>query len=153
MTISRRKFIKGIGSSMAYLTLMASYPRLLWAKWHTEAFQSENYKNALSARYPGMKIEDSKAVKLKAPKIAENGSVVSVGVKTELPNVKSISLFVKKNPTPLSASFNFFEGSIADVKIRIRFGETSDLVAIVESGGKLHRVEQLVKVTIGGCGG
>ncbi len=153
MTISRRKFMKSITSGAAYLTVLASFPKMVWAGWNKAAFESDSYESALATRYPGMPVEDSTAVTLKAPEIAENGSVVSVQVKTKLPDVKSISLFVKNNPTALSASFNIGEGMKPDVKVRIRFGETSELVAIVEAGGKLHRVQQLVKVTIGGCGG
>jgi len=153
MTISRRQFIQNITNGIAYLTLFASFPKLLWAGWNKAAFNSVSYENALANRYPNMAVEDSSAVTLKAPKIAENGSVVSVQVKTKLAEVKSISLFVKKNPSPLSATFHIGETTTPDIKVRIRFGETSELVAIVEAGGKLHRVEQLVKVTIGGCGG
>ncbi len=153
MSISRRKFMKSLASGTAYITMLAALPNLVWAKWNKAAFESDNYEKALATKYPGMDIVDSTAVTLKAPEIAENGSVVSVTVKTKLPDVKSISLFVKNNPTPLSACFNLGEGMVANVKVRIRFGETSELVAIVEAGGKLHRVQQLVKVTIGGCGG
>jgi sulfur-oxidizing protein SoxY len=32
-------------------------------------------------------------------------------------------------------------------------GKTSDLIAVVKSGGKLHSAKKTVKVTIGGCGG
>jgi len=145
--------MKSITTGAAYLTLLASFPKIVWAGWNKVAFDSDSYEAALANRYPGMAVTDSTAVTLKAPEIAENGSVVSVQVKTKLPDVKSISLFVKKNPTALSASFHIGEGMNADVKVRIRFGETSELVAIVEAGGKLHRVEKLVKVTIGGCGG
>jgi len=107
----------------------------------------------MTNKYPGLAIADSDAVKLKAPAIAENGAVVPVSVKTTLPYVKSISLFVEKNPSPLAATFNLMPVNVADVSIRIRMGETSNLIAVVESGGKLHRAQQEVKVTIGGCGG
>jgi sulfur-oxidizing protein SoxY len=44
-------------------------------------------------------------------------------------------------------------GAAGLVKTRVRMGETSNVVAVVKSGGKLYSANQEVKVTIGGCGG
>jgi sulfur-oxidizing protein SoxY len=45
------------------------------------------------------------------------------------------------------------EGAVADVSTRIKMGKTSDVLAVVKSGGKLVSARKSVKVTIGGCGG
>ena len=153
MKMNRRNFLGNIFKGMAYVAAVTSLPRLAFAGWNEKAFKAETLEGAMTNKYPGLAIADSDAVKLKAPAIAENGAVVPVSVKTTLPDVKSISLFVEKNPSPLAATFNLMPVNVADVSIRIRMGETSNLIAVVESGGKLHRAQQEVKVTIGGCGG
>ena len=68
-------------------------------------------------------------------------------------NVESISVFVKDNPQPLTASFTLPKGTIADVSTRIKLAQTSTVTAVVKADGKLYSKSQEVKVTIGGCGG
>ena len=153
MNVQRRYFLRTMVRGVACLAAVSSFPRLVLAAWNETAFGAETLEGAIAARYPGLAIEDSDAITLKAPAIAENGAVVPVSVKTDLAEVKSISLFVEKNPSPLAASFHLTPVNVANISVRIRMGETSNLIALVESGGKLHRVQQEVKVTIGGCGG
>jgi len=153
MNLSRRKFFINFGKGAGYLALVASLPQMAWAKWNQKAFTATNLDAAIKAKYGELPIVDSKEVNLKAPAIAENGAVVPVKVKSSLADVKSISLFVKDNPSPLTTTLNLGKNSLADIQIRIRMGKTSEVIAIVESGGKLHRASQQVKVTIGGCGG
>lgn len=151
--INRRYFLSKFSQGAACLAAIASFPGLALAEWNKLAFGAEALDQAIAERYPDLAIEDSDAITLKVPAIAENGAVVPVSVKTDMADVKSISLFVEKNPTPLSATFYLTPVNVADVSIRLRMGETSNLIALVEAGGKLHRVQQEVKVTIGGCGG
>lgn len=153
MTLSRRGFFTTFAKSVGYVALVASLPQLVWAKWNEKAFTANNLATAIKARYGDLKIEESAEVKLKAPAIAENGAVVPIKVKTTLADVKSISLFVKDNPAPLTTTLNLGPSSIADIQIRIRMGKTSEVTAIVDAGGKLYKASQQVKVTIGGCGG
>ena len=153
MMINRRGFLGNLFKSAACIAAATSLPRLAFAAWNEKAFTAETLEDALSNRYPGLEIADSAAVKLKAPAITENGAVVPISVKTDLPDVKSISIFVEKNPSPLAATFHLTPVNVAEVSIRIRMGGTSNLIAVVESGGKLHRIRQEIKVTIGGCGG
>ncbi len=153
MKVNRRSFLGGLFKSVVCIATATSLPRMVYAAWNEKAFKAETLEGALKSKYPGLEVIDSTAIKLKAPAIAENGAVVPVSVKTDLPSVKTISLFVEKNPSPLAATFHITPLNVADISIRIRMGETSNLIAVVESNGKLHRVQQEVKVTIGGCGG
>jgi sulfur-oxidizing protein SoxY len=153
MTVSRRQFFINLGKTAGYLALVTSLPKLAWAKWNEKAFRATNLDAAIKAKYGDLPIVDSSEVKLKAPAIAENGAVVPIKVKTNLANVKSISLFVKDNPSPLVTTLHIGPSSLADIQIRIRMGKTSEVTALIEADGKLHRATQQVKVTIGGCGG
>jgi len=153
MSISRRSFFSKLGKSAAYLAVLSSLPSIAWAKWNLKAFTAPNLDAAIKINYGDLPIVDSDLVKLKAPAIAENGAVVPITVESNLANTKSISLFVPDNPGPLVVKFNLGASSIPKVKTRIRMGKTSEVIALVEADGKLHRARQAVKVTIGGCGG
>jgi sulfur-oxidizing protein SoxY len=91
--------------------------------------------------------------KFKAPKIAENGAVVPMTVDaSKMEGVTNISILVKKNGTPLAASFNL-SGAQGYVSTRVKMGKTSPVTALVTAGGSTTAVTSEVKVTIGGCGG
>ena len=86
------------------------------------------------------------------PTQAENSAQVQIQVAADLPNVEAIAVFVEKNPTPLVAHASF-QGAEGYFSARMKMGQTSDVVAVVKSGGKLYTARQNVKVTVGGCGG
>lgn len=122
------------------------------AGWPTEAFKQKAEAEALKSLY-GKTAEASDKVKLDAPEIAENGAVVPISVSTSLPNVTSISVLVQENPYALAASYKIPAGTTPAVSNRLKMAKTSNVVAIVESDGKLYSATKEVKVTVGGCGG
>jgi sulfur-oxidizing protein SoxY len=152
MMTSRRQFMGRLVKSLGLFVAVINLPRVVWASWNSTAFSAEDIDSAISETYGGLSISDSDAITLKAPSIAENGAVVPISVKTELP-ATSISVFVEKNPSPLACKFNIQSRMSADVSVRIRMGQTSNLIVLVEANGQLYRTTQEVKVTIGGCGG
>ena len=154
MNIDKRRRIllqgtAGVGA-LAAAGLLA--PRQLLAAWPKDAFTATTYDAAIQARY-GAAAAESGEIKITAPEIAENGAVVPVQVDTGLGDVESISIFVQNNPRPLAASFILGKGAGTSVATRIKMGKTSNVVAVVKSGGKLMSAKQEIKVTIGGCGG
>ncbi|MBC7576301.1 thiosulfate oxidation carrier protein SoxY [Tardiphaga sp. vice304] len=122
------------------------------AGWPVEAFKQKTEADALKSLF-GKSAEASDKVKLDAPEIAENGAVVPISISTSLPNVTSISVLVHENPYALAASYKIPEGTIPAVSNRLKMAKTSNVVAIVESDGKLYSASKEVKVTVGGCGG
>lgn len=122
------------------------------AGWPADAFKQKSEADAAKTLY-GKSFEPSDKVKLDAPEIAENGAVVPISVSSTLPNVTSISIMVKENPYVLAASYKIPEGTNAAVSNRLKMAKTSQVVAVVESGGKLYSASKEVKVTVGGCGG
>ena len=149
MKHTRREFLK----KLSYLAILAAIPRAAWASWNHKAFAADDLQAAIKEKFGNLPVVDSDAVTLKAPNIAENGKVVPISVKSSLENVSSITVFVAKNPYPLATSIKLGKGTIADISVRIRMAQTSQVVALVEADGKLYRTSQQVKVTIGGCGG
>jgi sulfur-oxidizing protein SoxY len=122
------------------------------AGWPADAFKQKSEADAAKTLY-GKTFEPSDKVKLDAPEIAENGAVVPISVSSTLPNVTSISIMVKENPYVLAASYKIPEGTNPAVSNRLKMAKTSQVVAVVESGGKLYSASKEVKVTVGGCGG
>ena len=152
MQNSRRQFLGRLAKATGLLVAVINFPRVVWASWNASAFSAEDINLAISETYGDMPISDSDAIALKAPSIAENGAVVPISVKTDLP-VESISIYVEKNPSPLACKFNIQSRMAADVSARIRMGETSNIIVLAQADGQLYRTTQEVKVTIGGCGG
>ena len=121
-------------------------------KYPEDAFKRKSDADAIKALY-GKTTEASDKVKLDAPEIAENGAVVPVSVATTLDNVTSIAFFVSENPNALAAHYKIPAGTLPNVANRIKMAKTCNVIAIVESGGKLYSATKEVKVTVGGCGG
>ena len=128
-------------------------PQRAIAAYLKGAFAATEVSAALIAAVGSDQHTPSDEVKIKAPDIAENGAVVPVTVSSTLPDVESISIIATKNPSPLAASFQLSGMSEAYVSTRIKMGETSNVIAVVRSDGKLYSATKEVKVTIGGCGG
>jgi sulfur-oxidizing protein SoxY len=121
-------------------------------KYPEDAFKAKGDADAIKALY-GKTAEPSDMVKLDAPEIAENGAVVPISVTTTLADVTSISFLVSENPNALAASYRIPAGTLPSVANRLKMAKTSNVIAIVEAGGKLYSATKEVKVTVGGCGG
>src|SRR3954467_4030661 len=121
-------------------------------KYPEDAFKQKNSDDAIKALY-GKTAEASDKVKLDAPEIAENGAVVPISVSSSLADVTSISILVSENPNALAASYKIPAGTVPSVANRLKMAKTTNVIAIVEAGGKLYSTTKEVKVTVGGCGG
>ena len=154
---SRRRFLVltalagAVAAGMDALRAVAAFAADA-AGWPADAFKQKSEADAAKTLY-GKTFEPSDKVKLDAPEIAENGAVVPISVSSTLPNVTSISIMVKENPYVLAASYKIPEGTNGAVSNRLKMAKTSQVVAVVESGGKLYSASKEVKVTVGGCGG
>jgi sulfur-oxidizing protein SoxY len=153
MGMHRRKFIQGAAAGSAAVLGMGLFSQAVMAEWPKAAFEAKNVEDALQALLAQTETTESDDITVKAPDIAENGAVVPIQVTTSLPDVKSIVLVAEKNPVPLVAAFKFGANSVGYVSTRIKMGTTSNVMAVVEAGGKLYMAKKEVKVTIGGCGG
>ena len=79
--------------------------------------------------------------------------MVPISVTTTLADVTSISFLVSENPVALVASYKIPAGTLPNVANRIKMARTSNVIVVVEAGGKLYSAAKEVKVTVGGCGG
>ena len=154
--IKRRTLLKGtLGAGLAGVAAGAGLlsPQAVFAAWPKAAFDSKNINGAVKGLMGSAKMTNSGAIKIKAPPIAENGAEVGVTISSSLPKVDSISILVEKNGQPLAANFGMGSNTNPFIRTRIKIAKTSNVHAVVRSGGKLFTAKREVKVTIGGCGG
>ncbi len=163
---SRRQWL-ATGAASAALTLLRRAPGLsalaaptFLSKvaaadapdWNAAAFDARNLRDALRLWGIAEVQETADIVFPSAWDTAENGAVVPLEVRSNIPDTESITLFADKNPQPLIASFNFFNGTETYVSTRVKLGETTLVRAYVKAGGKHYLATKQIKVTIGGCG-
>jgi sulfur-oxidizing protein SoxY len=155
--MKRRTFLKaGLATGATAVAINAGIlvPNTVLAAYNEAAFKTKTVDEGMSAVFGAANAADSADIKLKAPAIAENGAVVPVEVDaTAMKGVESIAIFVAKNPVPLACTYKFSAGALGFAAVRVKMGETQDVVAVVKAGGKLFKTKSEVKVTIGGCGG
>ncbi len=157
MTLQRRIFLQNTLVGAAALAGVSLFPRALMAAWPEnakKAFAAASVDEAMLALLNNSVTTESADIVIKAPDIAENGAVVPVQVTTTLAQVQSIVLLADKNNIPLVASFEFPEPATGGyISTRIKMATTSNIIAVVNAGGKLYSSKKEVKVTVGGCGG
>ena len=149
-TLLKRTLALGTVSVAASAGLLI--PGQVLAAYPKAAFEAKDATGALTSAVGSGSYESSDDIKIKAPDIAENGSVVPVTITSGMGDVESIAILADSNNTPMVASFNL-NGSEAYISTRIKMGKTGNVIAVVKSGGKLYANQKEVKVTIGGCGG
>jgi sulfur-oxidizing protein SoxY len=164
--LSRREFISSVGGLGLLATLGApsviDVP-LAWGQGTPPGapLPSEKVEETMKRLFGNRPITPGEGkVKLEAPLIAENGSVVPVTVDADVPMTpakfaKNIYVIADKNRRPLNAKFSLTpESAKASIATNIRLADTTNLRAVVEmNDGTLYMVKQEVKVTVGGCGG
>jgi len=153
----RRSFLKrtgGLGALIAAVASGALRPADVFAAARNDgAFEAQSLAAAMKAL--GITgAQNSSAIAIRAPDIAENGAVVPVDITSNIPGTQSISLFVDKNPFPYIGTFDVSKGTDPYVHVRIKMGKSSDVrVVVATADGKYYQAAKEVKVTIGGCGG
>jgi sulfur-oxidizing protein SoxY len=158
MDMLRRNMLKGVSAGGMLTAALAAgllKPGHVYAAedWNKAAFDAKDVSGALKGLNAGNPA-DSKDIVIKAPDIAENGAVVPVEVVSNIPNTASISVLSLKNPLPLAASFEFANGAVPELQVRVRLAETTQVKAVVKTAdGKFFTAQKEVKVTVGGCGG
>src|SRR5258708_20829163 len=121
---ARRLILKGAGA-VALIGLgnipfgFASALAAANDKYPEEAFKAKSDADAIKTLY-GKTAEPSDKVKLDAPEIAENGTVVPISVTTTLADVTSISFLVSENPNALAASYKIPAGTPPSVAHRLK---------------------------------
>jgi sulfur-oxidizing protein SoxY len=114
-------------------------------------FEPDSLESALE-RIGAASASPSADIQLLLPDVAEDGAAVQMSLSTTLPAERAL-IFVRNNRIPLVAEFEFSPGTLPFVATRIKMAEDSEVLALVEAGGRWHSARRQVKVTLGGCGG
>jgi len=129
------------------------YP-LRWAVAEELSSSTAGYIKKITG---GKKVIEGR-INLRAPVLAEDGSVVPITFEvyspmTESDYVKSATVFVDNNPFPDLLTVNFTPSSgSAFLSARIRMAKSSPVrVFATMSDGSVYTAKKNVKVTIGGC--
>ena len=154
--MERREFVRKSSGAVA-LGLVASaglMPAVASAQtaWNKAAFESKSLADAIKAM-GGTTATESKEITLSAPEIAENGNVVRLGAQSALAGTTWLGLMVEKNPAALTAGFDIYPGTDANMSTNVKMGQTSNVYALAKVGDKFFYAVKEVKVTLGGCGG
>jgi len=153
--MKRRLFLKAsvaagtVGMAASAGLLM---PRTVLAAWNEAAFKADSMGAALKAGMGSDAVTESAEVTLEVPPNPENGAVVPVAVSTTLAGTQSIAILVEKNASPLCGVFTLGKRMKSQISIRVKVGESGDVITVVKAGDKLYSARTPVKVTIGGCG-
>ncbi len=156
MNLQRRILLKStLAASATTVAISAGLltPKAVFAAWNTAAFTAKDVDAAVTGAFGGIEKTESDKIKLDAPELAENGASVTIKVTSKLDKTESISILVRDNANPLTATFKLGANTEGFVMTNIRMGKTSDVIALVKADGKLYSTQQKVKVTKGGCGG
>jgi len=108
--------------------------------------------------FDGRKVADGKAVlAIDAPYRAEDAAVVPIGIRSLLPmndarKLKTITLVIDQNPSPLAATFSIGKRSgIRSLSTRVRVDSYTNIHAVAAlADGGLYAAERFVKAA-GGC--
>lgn len=161
MKMSRRAFLQASATGTAMLAVMASglMPALAAAATNPLAagddrkpFEAQTLDDVVKA-LGGSKAQPSSDISFQAPPIAENGAVVPLVIESKLPGTRMIAIVSEKNPHALTAAFHIPDGTDPYIMTRVKIAETSKVYALVQTDKGFFYTDQLVKVTLGGCGG
>jgi sulfur-oxidizing protein SoxY len=155
MSMNRREVLKvgggaAVYSALASMGFFAANPAM--AAWNKDAFATKTIAETLKVL--GVSgTANSADISITAPDIAENGAVVPVGVSSKLAGTDMIAVMIEKNPAMMAGMYNFMAGAEADISMRCKMGQSTDVYALVKAGGKYYMTKKEIKVTLGGCGG
>ena len=108
---------------------------------------------AIKDLYGDVKVAESGDVKLKLPKVANNGGQVKVEYKTDIP-AKTIAVFQDVNPECLVCVHDINDNMVADYMIKIKMKQSGNVYVVVEGkDGKFYMAKKSIGVALGGCEG
>lgn len=150
--MQRRKFLSLGAVAAAASVLPASLSATDFRATAPKAWDAATSQEAIEAMFGKVAMTEGQ-IEIKAPKLAENGGAVPIGIISKL-ELTTVAVFQDANPRSAVVVFELGEGSNVDLMTKIKMRKTAN-VTIVAKGkdGKLYSAVQKVEVSIGGCGG
>ena len=148
----RRKFLS-LGAVAAVATLLPSNVNATDFRAEKPAtWEANNSHEAIKALFGDISPIEGK-IKIKAPKMAEDGGAVPIGIKSKI-QVSVVALFQDANPRSAVAVFELNESGVFDIKTKIKMKKSANITVVAKGrDGKFYSHTQRVDVNPGGCGG
>ena len=117
------------------------------------AWDSEKSAEAIKAMFGDVKLEPTEAIKMVAPKLAENGGSIPISLKSDL-DIETVAFFQDANPRAATVVFTIPEGQKLNYAFRIKMRQTAFVTVVAKTrDGKFLTLNKEIDVSIGGCGG
>lgn len=153
--MERRDAIRGLAGA-SLLPFLGALTGLTPATAHARvvvAFEAKTTQEALAALFQEAQPEESEALTLIAPDIAENGTAVPLTIRSTLDDIDHVAVFATGNPWALVASYKLTALTAPPLSLRVKLGKTQDVVVVARANGKLYSSTRHIQVSVGGCGG
>lgn len=153
--MKRRSVVTGlIGGSLLPLfgSLVGLVPTAAYGR-ATAAFDAKTAKEGIEALFKEGAVEVTDKLKLLAPEIAENGTVVPLTIESSLSKLEAIAVFAPENPRALVATYRFTPASAPPIDLRVKLAKSQKVLVVAQADGKLYSTSRHVAVSVGGCGG
>ena len=151
--MQRRKFLSlGAAAAAAMTVLPATLSATDYRKTAAKAWEAAGSKDAIAAMFGGGAMIEGQ-LEIKAPKLAENGGAVPIGIKSKLA-LTTVAIFQDANPRSAVVVMEMADNAVIDLMTKIKMRKTANVTVVAKGkDGKLYSAVQRVEVSIGGCGG
>jgi sulfur-oxidizing protein SoxY len=146
----------GMSQRASIAIVMAVMMSLSFPRQPLASEPSDSWQQIAENVFNGRPVADgSNLITLEMPERAEDAAVVPVTMRANLPpgdkrSVRSITLVIDENPSPVAATFNVGPG-VTMISTRVRVNSYTKVHAVAElSDDKLYVVDTYVKAA-GGC--
>lgn len=132
--------------------LAACFPGLAWSRPQA-AFDAKTPQDAVAKLFGGQQAEATSLVRIIAPEIAENGTVVPITIESSLSGIESVIVLARDNPRALAAAVKLGKRTALPLSLRVKLAKSQDVQVLVQANGKLYTASRPIRVSVGGCGG
>ena len=152
--MERRNFLSmGVVAAAAVLLPATSLEAVNFRETNAKAWDAEKSPEAIKAMFGDGKLNPTEAIKMTAPKLAENGGSIPISLKSDL-DIETIAFFQDANPRSATVVFSVPEGQKVNYAFRVKMRQTAYVTVVAKTrDGKLHTLNKEIDVSIGGCGG
>ncbi len=147
----RRKFLS-LGAVAAVATLLPSNVSATdFRETKPATWEASNSQEAIKALFGDISPIEGK-IKMKAPKMAEDGGAVPISLKSKV-KVSTVAVFQDANPRSAVVVFELGKSGVFDIKTKIKMKKSANITVIAKGmDGKFYSSIQRVDVNPGGCG-
>lgn len=147
MRVTRRRIV--LGSAAA--AVAALQQGLLASPERRGAFDARSLREALEAA-DLVQARPSDEIRLVVPQLVDNPAMVPIQMESALPGTRTLALFIDRNPFPYIARFDFDDGALPFVGLRVRVAESSVVRAIGVTPAGVFTAIAPTQAAAGGCG-